>query len=72
MIKHRIKKLEEKLLAGRKSMKIWHVTFGQEEEQIADIKTSKAKHPDGSSYSEGDFNYFIDVNMFAPKSLGKN
>ncbi len=72
MIKHRIKKLEEKLQVGKKAIKIWPAKFGQEEEQIADIKTEKVKHPDGSIYSENDINFFIDFEMFMPKSQAED
>lgn len=72
MIKQRIKRLEKRLNVKEKTIKIWHVKFGQEEEQIADIKTGKVKHPDGSTFSENDFNFFIDFDMFMPKSQAED
>lgn len=67
----RIKKIEDKLQVGR-SIKIWDVKYRQEEESVVDIVTGKVQHPDGSTFSENGINYFVDIDMFAPKSQAEN
>lgn len=71
MLKHRIKKIEQRLLIKAKTMKLWDVKFGESvEKQLADIAARRVRHPNGSFYSEKDSNVFFDFDLFMPGGTG--
>lgn len=68
MLKQRVKKLEGHMRPNPQA-KVWDVKCGsQGEKRAAEIIAGRAKHPDGSHFSENDINIFIDFDKFMPKT----